>query len=79
MSPVGQLTAGLLDRICPGRHFANNSLFIIVASVLHVFDIEAPLGEDGQATRVAPNIVLDYFLAYGCLSHRETCADARSV
>ncbi|KAH9847427.1 O-methylsterigmatocystin oxidoreductase [Lenzites betulinus] len=55
---------GFGRRICPGRHFANNSLFIIVASLLHVFDIEAPLGEDGQPTRVAPNIVLDYFLAY---------------
>ncbi|KAI0822975.1 O-methylsterigmatocystin oxidoreductase [Trametes gibbosa] len=55
---------GFGRRICPGRHFANNALFITVASLLHVFDIEAPLGENGKPMRVAPNIMLDFFLAY---------------
>ncbi|KAI0822973.1 cytochrome P450 [Trametes gibbosa] len=50
-------------RICPGRHFALDALFIVVASVLHVFDIGAPLGEDGRPVKVAPQIVLDYFLS----------------
>ncbi|KAI0350838.1 O-methylsterigmatocystin oxidoreductase [Trametes cingulata] len=55
---------GFGRRICPGRHFANDALFITVASVLHVFNIEAPLGEDGKPVRVVPNIFLDAFLSY---------------
>ncbi|KAI0367633.1 O-methylsterigmatocystin oxidoreductase [Pilatotrama ljubarskyi] len=55
---------GFGRRICPGRHFANDSLFLTVASVLHVFSIEAPLGEDGRPVPVAPKIVTDYFLSY---------------
>ncbi|KAH9970772.1 cytochrome P450 [Russula compacta] len=36
-------------RICPGRHFAESTLFIVVASVLSVFDIErGPDSKDGQ-------------------------------
>ena len=34
-------------RICPGRYFAETTLFINIACVLHVFDITPPLGEDG--------------------------------
>ena len=34
-----------VDRMCPGRHFAEASVFINVASVLHVFDIGPPLDE----------------------------------
>ncbi|KAI0367632.1 O-methylsterigmatocystin oxidoreductase [Pilatotrama ljubarskyi] len=55
---------GFGRRICPGRHFANDALFITVASVLHVFNIEAPIGEDGKPVRVVPNIFLDAFLSY---------------
>ena len=50
-------------RICPGRHFANEALYITVASVLHLFNIEPPLDDKGQPMRVEPEIVLDYFLA----------------
>ncbi|KAI0643150.1 CyP450 monooxygenase [Trametes meyenii] len=38
---------GFGRRICPGRHYAYNSLFIAVACVLHVFDIRLPLDRDG--------------------------------
>ena len=34
-------------RICPGRHFAEASMFILCASVLFAFDIKPPVGEDG--------------------------------
>lgn len=50
-------------RICPGRHFANDALFLAVASVLHTFDIRAPLGLDGKPLPVAPKIVRDFFLS----------------
>lgn len=34
-------------RICPGRHFSNNTLSIFIASVLHVFDITAGVDQEG--------------------------------
>nr|BED43019.1 cytochrome P450 monooxygenase [Trametes versicolor] len=55
---------GFGRRICPGRHFANDALFITVASVLHAFNIEPPLGPDGEPVQIAPNINLDSFLSY---------------
>ena len=39
---------GFGRRICPGRHFAQASLFIYCASVLHVFDIMSPKDGDGN-------------------------------
>ena len=38
--------AHALYRICPGRYFAEATLFINIACVLHVFYITPPLGED---------------------------------
>ncbi|KAI0659807.1 cytochrome P450 [Cubamyces menziesii] len=35
-------------RICPGRHFAEDALFINIASVLHVFDILPAVDECGK-------------------------------
>ena len=32
--------------ICPGRHLATNGALIMVASILSVFDIRPPMGED---------------------------------
>ncbi|KAI8969786.1 cytochrome P450 [Trametes punicea] len=55
---------GFGRRICPGRYFALDALFITVASLLHVFNIGAPLGGDGKPMRVNPNINLDNFLSY---------------
>ncbi|KAF8871149.1 cytochrome P450 [Infundibulicybe gibba] len=40
---------GFGRRICPGRHFADNSLFSLVSSVLSVFTISHAKGEDGNA------------------------------
>ncbi|KAJ8457352.1 hypothetical protein ONZ51_g11586 [Trametes cubensis] len=39
-------------RICPGRHFAQSSLFLIVASVLHTLSISAPLDENGAPKKL---------------------------
>lgn len=35
------------DRICPGRHFAEASLFIMVASILHTLSIDNVLDDHG--------------------------------
>ncbi|KAH9893508.1 CyP450 monooxygenase [Cubamyces lactineus] len=34
-------------RVCPGKHFAEDSLFINIASVLHVYDIMPAMDEHG--------------------------------
>ncbi|KAM5536785.1 hypothetical protein V8D89_009503 [Ganoderma adspersum] len=49
-----RLVLGGASRICPGRHFAEAGLFIIVASVLHVFDITPPLDERGRPIEITP-------------------------
>ena len=67
---VGTFTSGGLlfrgvfhHRICPGRYFATDSLFLIIASVLHMFDITPPMNDDGQPIRVEPRMS-DGFLSY---------------
>ncbi|PPQ65419.1 hypothetical protein CVT24_011500 [Panaeolus cyanescens] len=44
-------TFGYGRRICPGRHFSDNGLFIMIASTLAVFDILPPLDSTGQAVK----------------------------
>ena len=41
-------------RICPGKHFADASLFTYIASILHTLDISPPLDGDGQPIHVVP-------------------------
>ncbi len=36
------------NRICPGRHFAEASLFIIIASILHTLTIDHAVDEQGK-------------------------------
>jgi cytochrome P450 len=43
--PVLESVFGFGKRICPGRHYADTSLFIQIASLLSVFNIER--GRDG--------------------------------
>ncbi|KAI0670955.1 CyP450 monooxygenase [Trametes maxima] len=43
---------GFGRRICPGRHYAYNSLFIAVACTLHVFDVGLPLDGDGRPIEI---------------------------
>ncbi|KAJ2932188.1 hypothetical protein H1R20_g4911, partial [Candolleomyces eurysporus] len=47
--PDAELAAfGHGRRICPGRQFSNDNLFLIVASVLAVFSVSAPKDEAGN-------------------------------
>ncbi|KAI0712465.1 CyP450 monooxygenase [Earliella scabrosa] len=54
-------------RVCPGRHFADDSLFINIALVLHVFSITPPLDEAGKAITIEPR------MTNGFVSHPEDC------
>ncbi|KAJ3490425.1 hypothetical protein NLI96_g1432 [Meripilus lineatus] len=45
---------GFGRRICPGRHLSSNSLFLFIASLLHVYNVEAILGKDGKPVEVKP-------------------------
>ena len=50
-------------RICPGRHYALESAFLMIASILHVFDIKPPVDKDGTPLKVDPHINFDTALA----------------
>ncbi|KAI9058130.1 cytochrome P450 [Trametes sanguinea] len=54
-------------RVCPGRHFADSSLFLAIACVLHVFDIGPPLDENGCPIKV------EYESTHGFLAYPEDC------
>ena len=51
-------------RICPGKHFAEQSLFLIVSNVLHTLNISAPLGEDGKTVRMESRMTEELFRKY---------------
>ncbi|RPD62682.1 CyP450 monooxygenase [Lentinus tigrinus ALCF2SS1-7] len=52
VSDPAQFAFGYGRRVCPGRHFADASLFINIAMVLHVFDITPPLDENGNPIQI---------------------------
>ncbi|KAH9937825.1 cytochrome P450 [Epithele typhae] len=55
----GKLSSEILDpasfafgygrRICPGRHFAEGAVFLMLSNILHTFTIESGAGEAGKA------------------------------
>ncbi|EIN06339.1 cytochrome P450 [Punctularia strigosozonata HHB-11173 SS5] len=60
---------GFGRRICPGRWFSGQSLFISVATVLSVFDIKAPVDETGKPTELKTDMttgVLSYPEPFEC-------------
>ncbi|KAI1790229.1 cytochrome P450 [Ganoderma leucocontextum] len=47
-----QFAFGHGRRICPGRPFADGTLALLCASVLHVFDIKPPVDENGRPRKI---------------------------
>ncbi|KAH9926307.1 cytochrome P450 98A3 [Epithele typhae] len=43
-----EIAFGFGRRICPGRYFAEASLWVVIASVLHTFTISPPVDADGK-------------------------------
>ncbi|KAI0700095.1 cytochrome P450 [Cytidiella melzeri] len=50
---MGHVSYGFGRRNCPGMYFANQSIFIVIATMLWAFDIRAPVDQNGNA--VLPN------------------------
>ena len=46
--PAISLAFGVGKRICPGRHFVDSTLFIVVSSVLSVFNVMKAQDENGR-------------------------------
>ncbi|KAH9847889.1 CyP450 monooxygenase [Lenzites betulinus] len=59
---------GFGRRICAGRYFAFGTMFISIASILHVFDISPPLDKDG-----VPLPRKKFEQTHGVLSYPEDC------
>ncbi|TBU38479.1 cytochrome P450 [Dichomitus squalens] len=55
---------GFGRRICPGRHFADQALFIIVAVVLHTLDIQSPLDDTGNPIEPEARYTTDMVTSY---------------
>ncbi|KAI0767204.1 cytochrome P450 [Fomes fomentarius] len=59
------ISFGYGRRICPGRHFADSALFIIVSTVLHTLSITAPVDEFGRQVKLSGK------MTHGLLSYPE--------
>ncbi|KAH9889804.1 CyP450 monooxygenase [Cubamyces lactineus] len=69
------LAFGFGRRVCPGRYFAEDILFLNIASVLHVLEIGLPVDQNGEF------LELTYQQSHGLISYPEDCrcsAKARS-
>ncbi|KAI0774724.1 CyP450 monooxygenase [Trametes elegans] len=51
-------------RICPGRYFADSSLFILISSILHTMTIAPPLDESGRPVPVEPKVSTNMLVSY---------------
>ncbi|RDX45250.1 cytochrome P450 [Lentinus brumalis] len=60
-----EIAFGYGRRMCPGRHFAEASLFTAIASVLHAFDVSAALDGEGAPVK------LDVKMTKGAISYPE--------
>ncbi|TFK80092.1 cytochrome P450 [Polyporus arcularius HHB13444] len=54
MDPAS-LVFGIGRRICPGRYFADTTMFALIASVLHSFEISPRLDDDGRPVATRPH------------------------
>ncbi|KAH9937831.1 CyP450 monooxygenase [Epithele typhae] len=62
-------TFGYGRRVCPGRHFAEATLFAVMASLLHVFNLAPPVDGDGRPVPLEPKFTPDLLSSpepFGC-------------
>ena len=58
--PTLSLVYGIGKRICPGRHFVNDTIFIVTSSVLSVFKVTKARDEDGNEIPVKDEVITDH-------------------
>ncbi|KAI0085089.1 cytochrome P450 [Irpex rosettiformis] len=46
----------MLASICPGRHFAKDTAFLVIASILHTFDVKPSIDENGHELDPTPQL-----------------------
>lgn len=56
MRDPGVAAFGFGRRICPGRFFSDNSLFIVIASVLAVYDVKPQIDDKGCEVEIKVDI-----------------------
>ncbi|KAI0662031.1 CyP450 monooxygenase [Cubamyces menziesii] len=61
------LAFGFGRRVCPGRHFAEDILFLNITSVLHLLEIGPPVDQGGEPVQIT------YQQSHGLLSYPEDC------
>ena len=57
--PALSFVFGFGKRICPGRHFVDASIFIVISSVLSVFNVTNAKDENGQEIPVKAAVTAD--------------------
>jgi cytochrome P450 len=57
--PALSLAFGVGKRICPGRHFADTTIFIAASSVLSVFNVTKAKDENGNEIPVKAAVTLN--------------------
>jgi len=68
---------GFGRRICPGRHFSDNSLYSIVSCLLAVYDIKPPVDDQGNSLKLKPEFtsgLLTYPVPFKCIIKPRTPA-----
>ncbi|KAM5534500.1 hypothetical protein V8D89_011832 [Ganoderma adspersum] len=59
-----QYAFGFGRRICPGRHLAEATVFIVCASILHAFDIRPPVDSNGTPMELEYKVTNDTLLQH---------------
>jgi cytochrome P450 len=57
--PTLSLVFGIGKRICPGRHFVDDTIFIVTSSVLSVFKVTKARDENGNEIPVKDDVTGD--------------------
>ena len=57
--PILSLVFGIGKRICPGRHFVDDTIFIVTSSVLSVFEVTKARDEDDNEIPVKAEVTSD--------------------
>ncbi|KAF5354017.1 hypothetical protein D9756_007058 [Leucocoprinus leucothites] len=73
---------GFGRRICPGRYFAENSIFILISHLLAVYDIRPGLDKDGKEIPIKPemtNGILSYVSVIRCCKESRLTSYALAI